>query len=88
MKPATKLNKQLKQTQDLATKALEDRPKVRPAKGYKYLKDIENGEMFSNETCTGILLECYTNAKVIIIESNSMTLGTTIIGAETEIFEN
>ena len=88
MKPATKLNKQLKQTQDLATKALKDRPKVRPAKGYKYLKDIENGEMFSNETCTGILLECYTNAKVIIIESNSMTLGTTIIGAETEIFEN
>jgi hypothetical protein len=88
LKPATKLKKQLKQTQDLATKALKDKPKERPAKGYRYLKDIEPGEIFSTDTFTGVLIECNTNAKVIIVESNTMSLGRTIIGAETEIFEN
>ena len=88
MKQKTKLKKKLKQTQDLATKALKDGPTMKPAKGYKYLRNVEPGEMFSTETFTGVLLECHTNAKVIIVESDTMSIGKTIISAETEVFEN
>jgi len=76
-----------KKIKNLAAKALKDKPIWKPAKGYKYLKDLEPGAIFSTGVCKGILLECDTNAKVIILSSDSMTLGKTIIAAETEVFE-
>ena len=76
-----------KKIKNLAIKALKDKPEWKPTKGYKYLEELEPGTMFSTGSMNGILLECYTNAKVIILESNSMTLGKTIISAKTEVFE-
>tara|TARA_R110000824_G_scaffold65022_1_gene169706 strand:- start:15654 stop:15908 length:255 start_codon:yes stop_codon:yes gene_type:complete len=76
-----------KKIKKLAEKALKDKPEWRPAKGYKYLKELEPGTMFSTGTITGVLLECHTNAKVIIVEGDNMPVGKTIIGADTEVFE-
>ena len=76
-----------KKIKNLAAKALKDKTTWKPSKGKIYLKDLEIGEMFSIGKTTGILLECETNAKVVILESPSMTLGKTIIGAETEVIK-
>lgn len=77
----------LKKIKKLAQKALKDKPECRPADGYKYLEQLNPGAMFQVGTLKGILLECHTNAKVIIIESETMPLGKTIISANTEIIE-
>ena len=52
----------------LVNKALKDKPKVLPAEGYKYLKDIEPGLIFLTESgMKGVYLESTpTSAKVII----------------------
>tara|TARA_R110002020_G_scaffold256273_2_gene469924 strand:- start:22383 stop:22637 length:255 start_codon:yes stop_codon:yes gene_type:complete len=76
-----------KKIKKLAEKALKNKPTWKPSKGYIYLKDLEIGEMFTIGKTTGVLLECETNAKVVILESPSMTLGKTIIGAETEVIK-
>ena len=76
-----------KKIKKLTEKALKDKPEWKPAKGYKYLEELEPGTMFSTGSMNGILLECYTNAKVVIIESDSAPLGKTIISAKTEVFE-
>ena len=76
-----------KKIKNLAAKALKDKPEWKPTKGYKYLEELEPGTMFSTGSMNGILLECYTNAKVVILESDSMSLGKTIISAKTEVFE-
>ena len=76
-----------KKIKKLAEKALKDKPKWRPPKGYKYLEQLNPGTMFQVGTIKGILLECHTNAKVIIMESKSMALGKTIISAKTEVIE-
>tara|TARA_R110002051_G_scaffold141044_2_gene214078 strand:+ start:1117 stop:1371 length:255 start_codon:yes stop_codon:yes gene_type:complete len=76
-----------KKIKKLAEKALKDKPTWKPAKGHKYLKELDAGALFKTNSMKGILLECNTNAKVIILESNSSTLGQTIIGAETEVIE-
>tara|TARA_R100000152_G_C6772579_1_gene199550 strand:+ start:1752 stop:2057 length:306 start_codon:yes stop_codon:yes gene_type:complete len=62
-----KLYDKERQAAKLANKALKDKPKWKPAKGYKYLKDLAPGSGFRTQTgMAGILLECTTNAKVII----------------------
>ena len=78
----------------LATKALKKKPKWKPAKGYKYLEDLESGSMFmTNSGMKGVLIECYTNAKVIIMDVNvhpddkDYYLGKHIIAAKTEVKE-
>ena len=57
---------------NLVKKALADTPDWRPAKGYKYLKDMEKGSLF--ETSTGMrgvyLNSTPTSAKVIITSCN------------------
>ena len=70
-------------------KALRDKPKSKPAKGYKYLKDLKLGSVFTTEGgIRGVLIECETNAKVIITECcDNSDLGKKIIAAETEVKE-
>ncbi len=75
-------------TKRLVAKALKDKPKWKPAKGYKYLEDLKEGSLFVTEGGTrGVLIECSTNAKVIITECSSDDLGKKIIAAKTEVKE-
>ena len=73
----------------LARRALRNKPKWKPAKGYKYLKDLKLGSLFMTESgIKGVLIGCDTNAKVIITECyDNSDLGKKIIAAETEVKE-
>ena len=73
----------------LVKKALRNKPKWKPAKGYKYLKDLKLGSVFITESrIRGVLIGCDTNAKVIITECyDNSDLGKKIIAAETEVKE-
>ena len=73
----------------LVRRALRNKPKWKPAKGYKYLKDLKLGSVFITESrIRGVLIGCDTNAKVIITECyDNSDLGTKIIAAETEVKE-
>ena len=77
-----------KKIKKLAEKALKDKPEWRASKGRVYLKDLEPGDFFTTHTIVGVLLECETNAKVVITDSksNQMT-GKTIISADTEVIK-
>tara|TARA_R110000765_G_scaffold411393_1_gene510499 strand:+ start:484 stop:789 length:306 start_codon:yes stop_codon:yes gene_type:complete len=82
-----------KKIKTLVKKALADSFQSKPAKGYKYLVDIEKGSMF--ETATGLrgvyLSSTPTSAKVIIVsckfleEDKSYYLGKQNIGNTTEV---
>ena len=76
-------------TKLLVKKALRDKPKWTPAKGYKYLKDLKLGSVFITEGgMRGVLIGCETNAKVIITECyDNSDLGKKIIAARTEVKE-
>jgi len=81
-------------TASLATKALKNKPKFKPANGYKYLKNLEPGSMFHTQSgMKGVLIECDANAKVIIMDVNvdpddkNYYLGKHIISAKTEVKE-
>ncbi len=76
----------------LVKRALKNGFKAKPARGYKYLKDIPLGSLFKTDSgIKGILIEADTNAKVIITEhphsSNDYELGKKIIAAQTEVKE-
>lgn len=78
----------------LANKALKNKPKCKPAKGYKYLKNLEIGSMFHTQSgMKGVLIDCDANAKVIIMDVNvhpddkNYYLGKHIIAANTEVKE-
>ena len=62
----------IRRINNLVKKALADTPDWKPAKGYKYLKDTEQGSLF--ETGTGMrgvyLNSTPTSAKVIVTSSN------------------
>jgi len=77
-----------KKIKKLVEKALKDKPEWKPAKGHQYLKDLEPGDFFTTGNLTGVLLECNTNAKVIITDSNKeQAVGKIIIGADTEVIK-
>ena len=84
-----KQSKQARAIKKLVTKALKDKPKWKPVKGYKYLKDLKAGSLFVTESGTrGVLIECNTNAKVLITKcNNNDELGRKIIAAKTEVKE-
>ena len=73
----------------LVKRALKNKPKWRPAKGYKYLEDLKLGSIFVTGGGTrGVLIGCETNAKVIITECyDNSELGKKIIAAKTEVKE-
>ena len=81
-------------TKKLVAKALKNGVKFKPAKGYKFLKNCNPGDMFATQGgIKGILVDCTVNASVIIYEVPDYThkddsnyyLGKHIIGAETEV---
>jgi hypothetical protein len=84
-----KQSKQARAIKKLVTKALKDKPKWKPAKGYKYLKDLKAGSLFVTGSGTrGVLIECDTNARVLITKcNNNDELGRKIIAAKTEVKE-
>jgi len=84
-----KQSKQARAIKKLVTKALKDKPKWKPAKGYKYLKDLKLGSLFTTESgMKGVLIGYDTNAKVIITECyDNSDLGKKIIAAKTEVKE-
>lgn len=84
----------------LVKKALKQRFKCKPAKGYKYLKQLKPGDRWVTQSgTTGILIEIETNAKVIIQDVPSIRdsiwtkheikgyLGTKTIASTTEVKE-
>ena len=84
-----KQSKQARAIKKLVTKALKDKPKWKPAKGYKYLEDLKLGSVFVTEGGTrGVLIGCDVNAKVIITECcDKSDLGKKIIATKTEVKE-
>ena len=80
-------------TSTLVKRALKDGWKSKPAKGYKYLKDLSVGALFETSSGTrGILLDSDINARVIITEtrikdSQEYYLGKKIIANDTEVKE-
>ena len=71
-------------------KALRDKPKHTPAKGYKYLKDLKLGSLFQTESgqMRGVLISCNVNATVIITESHDKAeLGKKLIASHTQVKE-
>ena len=79
----------------LENKALKDNFKAIPAKGYKYLKDLDIGSLFETSTGTrGVLIESEINAHVVITdvpniskEDKNYYLGKHIISSYTEVKE-
>jgi len=83
-------------TKLLVEKALKSGIKWKPAKGYKYLKDLDDGCIFITEGgMVGKLIECVVNAKVYIQDAPNIEdeddlsyyLGRKIISANTEVKE-
>ena len=87
-------------TNTLVKRALKNGFKSKPAKGYKYLKDLNPGDRWITQSgTTGILIEIETNAKVIIQDVPSIRdsiwtkheikgyLGTKTIASTTEVKE-
>lgn len=84
----------LKKINKLTEKALKNKPELKPAKGFKYLKDLPIGSLFETYFGTrGILLSCETNARVLITnvlkryDELESSKGKAIIGSETEVKE-
>jgi len=67
MKKSTKLKRRLKQSQDLATKALKDKPEWKAAKGYKYLEDCKPGTQITTSTSEAILINIGTGSCTVIV---------------------
>jgi|TARA_R100001530_G_scaffold9539_3_gene9620 hypothetical protein len=67
MKESTKLKRKLKQNQDLATKALKDKPEWKAAKGYKYLEDCKPGTQITTSTSEAILINIGTGSCTVIV---------------------
>tara|TARA_R100000742_G_C4265918_1_gene83990 strand:- start:595 stop:840 length:246 start_codon:yes stop_codon:yes gene_type:complete len=73
----------------LATKALKDKPKWKPSKGYKYLEDCEVGEVVKIPSCGLEAIKIVTNpgqTTVIVTECPDKTgLGKRYWGNQTEV---
>ena len=60
----------LRQNKKLAEKALKNKFKCKPAKGLKYLEDVDIGTVISAGMSEAILLETtYTSCMVLVIDS-------------------
>ena len=78
----------------LVKKALKDKPKWKPAKGYIYLKDLKLGSLFETQSGTkGVLIDNDISSKVIVTsvncaeEDKDYYLGKHIFAAYTEVKE-
>ena len=74
----------------LSKKALKNGVKHTPAKGYKFLKDLNIGSLFQTQSgqTRGVLISCNVNATVIITKSHDKAeLGRKLIASHTEVKE-
>ena len=84
-----------RQIATLVSKALKDKPEVFPAKGYKYLKDLDIGSLFETQSgMRGVLVNSEINASVVITnvknvspEDKNYYLGKQTISKYTEVKE-
>ena len=88
------MKKRIMKIKTLVKRALKNGYKSKPSKGMMYLKDLPVGKIFETKLGTrGVLIECNTNAQVVILsvninkEDTSYYLGKKLIGAETEIYK-
>ena len=66
MKPETKWKKKLKEIRDLAKSAMTDKPEYKPQKGFKFIKDVEVGQLVTTESgLRGIVIEHTDTATVV-----------------------
>ena len=78
----------------LVKKALKNKPKWKPAKGYIYLKDLKLGSLFETQSGRrGVLIDNSISSKVIVTdvkcaeEDRDYYLGKHIFAAYTEVKE-
>ena len=64
MKAKTKWKRKLKAINKLTEKALKDKPKWKPQSGYKYIKNIDVGE----------LVELETGTRAIVLDTNEVSV--------------
>ena len=68
MKPETKRKRQIGIARKLAKAAMIDKPEWKPAKGYKYLKDISVGELIDTSTgLRGIVLDHTPSSTEVLV---------------------
>ena len=68
LKPETKRKRQIGIARKLAKAAMIDKPEWKPAKGYKYLKDITVGELIDTSTgLRGIVLDHTPSSTEVLV---------------------
>ncbi len=72
MRPNVKLKKKQKIAQALAIKALKDKPKWLPAKGFVYIEDVPVGE----------LVDTYYGLRAVVIEQSSVSTSVLVLRAD------
>ena len=94
MKPKTKMKKKVEQARKLAKLALIDKPEWKPAKGHKYLEDIEPGTKVTTSTSEAILIQPGRSSCTVIVtdwfghpENASAHMGKRLWAPKTEVKE-
>ena len=88
------LERKIQQSAKLATKALKDKPEWKPAKGHKYLEDIEPGTKVTTSTSEAILIQRGRSSCTVIVtdwfghpENASAHMGKRLWAPKTEVKE-
>ena len=68
LKPETKRKRQIGIARQLAKAAMIDKPEWKPAKGYKYLKDVNVGELIDTSTgLRGVVLDHTPSSTEVLV---------------------
>ena len=68
LKPETKRKRQIGIARKLAKAAMIDKPEWKPAKGYKYLKDVNVGELIDTSTgLRGVVLDHTPSSTEVLV---------------------
>ena len=68
LKPETKRKRQIGIARKLAKAAMIDKPQWKPAKGYKYLKDVNVGELIDTSTgLRGVVLDHTPSSTEVLV---------------------
>ena len=88
------LERKIQQSAKLATKALKDKPEWKPAKGHKYLEDIEPGTKVTTSTSEARLIQPGRSSCTVIVtdwfghpENASAHMGKRLWAPKTEVKE-
>ena len=88
------LERKIQQSAKLATKALKDKPEWKPAKGHKYLDDIDPGTKVTTSTSEAILIQPGRSSCTVIVtdwfgrpENASAHMGKRLWAPKTEVKE-